>query len=247
MAPDVANEPAAIRGEILPAALSADALDDRIAIVGMAGSGKTYAAKGFIDPEQREFAFDPVRRALSNRGHYIAAALTIVLAYIAAGAPGRLRPIGSDEAWSDRVRSALVWLGESDPLVTQAELHEDDPGRLRRAGVFEAWSQLPPQLELTAKNGYLARELIAAAERFQPLHEALITIASGAGMKPIPGPWGATGGRRVNPGPSGACPRRSKAGSRATSTRRETGDRAREGAGIPSTARVACLEAFDCS
>jgi uncharacterized protein len=28
--------------------LSADALDDRIAIVGTAGSGKTYAAKGFV-------------------------------------------------------------------------------------------------------------------------------------------------------------------------------------------------------
>src|SRR5260370_38436382 len=36
-------------GEILPAALPADALDDRIAIVGTAGSGKTYAAKGFVE------------------------------------------------------------------------------------------------------------------------------------------------------------------------------------------------------
>src|SRR3981189_2876526 len=32
-----------------PAALPADALDDRIAIVGTAGSGKTYAAKGFVE------------------------------------------------------------------------------------------------------------------------------------------------------------------------------------------------------
>jgi polynucleotide 5'-kinase involved in rRNA processing len=31
------------------AALSIDALDDRIAIVGTAGSGKTYAAKGFVE------------------------------------------------------------------------------------------------------------------------------------------------------------------------------------------------------
>jgi hypothetical protein len=35
--------------DILPAALPADALDDRIAIVGTAGSGKTYAAKGFVE------------------------------------------------------------------------------------------------------------------------------------------------------------------------------------------------------
>jgi putative protein kinase ArgK-like GTPase of G3E family len=35
--------------EVLPAALPTDALDDRIAIVGTAGSGKTYAAKGFVE------------------------------------------------------------------------------------------------------------------------------------------------------------------------------------------------------
>ena len=32
-----------------PVNLPADALDDRIAIVGTAGSGKTYAAKGFVE------------------------------------------------------------------------------------------------------------------------------------------------------------------------------------------------------
>jgi Cdc6-like AAA superfamily ATPase len=39
----------AIRENDLPTALPADALDDRIAIVGTAGSGKTYAAKGFVE------------------------------------------------------------------------------------------------------------------------------------------------------------------------------------------------------
>jgi uncharacterized protein len=39
----------AAAGDVLPVALSADALDDRIAIVGTAGSGKTYAAKGFVE------------------------------------------------------------------------------------------------------------------------------------------------------------------------------------------------------
>src|SRR5947207_5117272 len=35
--------------DVLSAILPADALDDRIAIVGTAGSGKTYAAKGFVE------------------------------------------------------------------------------------------------------------------------------------------------------------------------------------------------------
>src|SRR6516225_10830115 len=36
-------------GELPLVSLSAEALDDRIAIVGTAGSGKTYAAKGFVE------------------------------------------------------------------------------------------------------------------------------------------------------------------------------------------------------
>ena len=40
---------AAVSDDVLPAVLPADALDDRIAIVGTAGSGKTYAAKGFVE------------------------------------------------------------------------------------------------------------------------------------------------------------------------------------------------------
>ena len=36
-------------GDIAAPILSADALNDRIAIVGTAGSGKTYAAKGFVE------------------------------------------------------------------------------------------------------------------------------------------------------------------------------------------------------
>jgi DNA helicase HerA-like ATPase len=37
------------RGDPFPTALPLDALDERIAIVGTAGSGKTYAAKGFVE------------------------------------------------------------------------------------------------------------------------------------------------------------------------------------------------------
>jgi DNA helicase HerA-like ATPase len=44
-----ARSAAVVSDDVLPAALPADALDDRIAIVGTAGSGKTYAAKGFVE------------------------------------------------------------------------------------------------------------------------------------------------------------------------------------------------------
>jgi polynucleotide 5'-kinase involved in rRNA processing len=47
-----------------PTILSTAALDDRIAIVGTAGSGKTYAAKGFVerllDTSARVAVVDPL-------------------------------------------------------------------------------------------------------------------------------------------------------------------------------------------
>src|SRR5271163_1275626 len=44
-----ARAAAVVSDDILPANLPFEALDDRIAIVGTAGSGKTYAAKGFVE------------------------------------------------------------------------------------------------------------------------------------------------------------------------------------------------------
>jgi hypothetical protein len=47
--------------------LPAEALDDRIAIVGTAGSGKTYAAKGFVERLLERVAFPPIRTFDSSR------------------------------------------------------------------------------------------------------------------------------------------------------------------------------------
>ena len=38
-----------------------------------------------------------------------------------------LKPSGSFEAWSARVRSALVWLGEDDPCGTVERFHQAEP------------------------------------------------------------------------------------------------------------------------
>src|SRR5271170_3886939 len=52
--------PKARAGEVKASILSADALDDRIAIVGTAGSGKTYAAKGLLESGARVAIVDPL-------------------------------------------------------------------------------------------------------------------------------------------------------------------------------------------
>ena len=91
-------------------------------------------------PEFREFNFDPVDRVLSDRGKYIAAALTVCRAYIVAGRPDVVTPrLASFEVWSDTVRSALVWLGQEDPIKSMESAKAEDPERTELMDMQEAW------------------------------------------------------------------------------------------------------------
>jgi putative DNA primase/helicase len=91
-------------------------------------------------PELRQFDFDPVERVLNDRGKYIAAALTIGRAYVAAGRPGLLPRLASFEAWSDLVRSALVWLGKADVVESMESARANDPERSELGELLEAWA-----------------------------------------------------------------------------------------------------------
>ena len=77
-------------------------------------------------PELREFKNDALARAASQRGAYVAAALTVIRAYLAAGAPRVCGPFGSYTAWSRMVRSPLVWLGEPDPIASMDAARKED-------------------------------------------------------------------------------------------------------------------------
>lgn len=92
-------------------------------------------------PELREFSGNPFSEVISNRGKYIAAALTVVRAYVVAGCPGTLPPLASFEAWSRLVRSALVWLGRADPVATQEAARADDPGVADLKALMLTWTQ----------------------------------------------------------------------------------------------------------
>ena len=92
-------------------------------------------------PETRTFKANPFDTVLNNRGLYLWAALTIVLAYRAAGMPDRLPGIGDLFAeWSDYIRSALVWLGYDDPVLTMEAVRDNDPSRQARVAMFQAIS-----------------------------------------------------------------------------------------------------------
>lgn len=79
-------------------------------------------------PERRSFTKDHLAEVAANRGRLIADGLTVVLAYLAAGAPALdLFAYGGFEVWDRMVRRPLVWLGQPDPLLTAEGLRENDP------------------------------------------------------------------------------------------------------------------------
>ncbi|WP_424813551.1 topoisomerase [Roseococcus sp. YIM B11640] len=102
-------------------------------------------------PELREFKGDPVREVLGNRGRYVSACLIIVRAYIEAGRPGLLKPIASFEDWSNTVRSALVWLGCSDPADSMEEARKDDPETSELSEMLSVWHQALGEQALTVQ------------------------------------------------------------------------------------------------
>lgn len=114
---------------------------------------------GIERPELRIFDTNPVRDVLANRGVYVAAALTIVRAYVVAGIPGRLPLLASFSDWSDFVRSPLVWLGCADPVASMEAAREDDPTLVEHKAVLAAWAQY-----LKLNREYTAKQLVDAAE-----------------------------------------------------------------------------------
>ena len=106
-------------------------------------------------PELREFNFDPIERVLTNRGAYIAAAITIARAYNAAGSPKVCGALGSYGEWAKVVRAPLIWLGQADPVESMEKTREEDPVRGAARNLIGFWKE-----ELVLGVGYSAIELI---------------------------------------------------------------------------------------
>jgi putative DNA primase/helicase len=94
-------------------------------------------------PELREFQRDVLRQIASNRSTYVAGGLTIIRAYLAAGAPRVCGPFGSYADWSRMVRSPLVWLGEPDPVTSIDATRAEDADLADLGEFIDLWvSQL---------------------------------------------------------------------------------------------------------
>ena len=110
-------------------------------------------------PELREFRQDALEVAAVNRGTYVAAALTIVRAFFAAGLPSVCKPFGSYAAWSRMVRSPLVWLGEPDPTKSMDEIREEDVELTNIREFVGLWIDY----ELDLNSDYTTAQIIEAA------------------------------------------------------------------------------------
>jgi hypothetical protein len=109
-------------------------------------------------PELRKFNRDTLRQAAANRGTYVAAGLTIMRAYLAAGAPPVCGPFGSYAEWSQMVRSPLVWLGEPDPVASVDTTQAEDPELADLREVVDQWRD-----ELKLDEPYLSASIVEAA------------------------------------------------------------------------------------
>ena len=90
-------------------------------------------------PELRTFSFDPVERVLADRGRYVAAALTVVRAFVTSGDTPGMDPLASYGDYSATVRGALVWLGKADPARSMERAREDDPELSALRSVMAQW------------------------------------------------------------------------------------------------------------
>lgn len=99
-------------------------------------------------PELREFHRDTLEHVAGNRGAYVAAVLTVIRAYLMAGAPRVCGPFGSYTAWSTMVRSPLVWLGEPDPVGSMDAARNEDPELSDIREFFDLWLAYELDLDL---------------------------------------------------------------------------------------------------
>jgi putative DNA primase/helicase len=113
-------------------------------------------------PEERQFRSDPVKQILADRGRLVAAAMTIVRAYLIAGPARKLKPLASYGSWSDLVRAPLVWLDCADPVETMKDARESDPVLTTLRTVLECW------LAVFGEEGRTAQQVVSALSMFDP-------------------------------------------------------------------------------
>ena len=120
---------------------------------------------GMERPELREFTGNPVEDVARDRGKYVAACLTIMLAYKEAGRPNDLAAIASFDEWHGWVRGALVWLGCDDPVQSMETARDNDPVLAELREMIGLWSG-------SVGVGHGAIKTVSEIDQFSQMREA---------------------------------------------------------------------------
>lgn len=140
------------------------------------------------NPRERVFAGDPLAAVIAQRARYAGAAMTMVRAYIHAGAPDAVG-YASFEVWSRAVRSALIWSGGVDVLEGVREGVANDPEAEKRRRLLAfirdtVFPTLPAdaRADWRFKSGHVDAAMAAAGVDGAALAVALgLDIHAGAG------------------------------------------------------------------
>jgi hypothetical protein len=132
-------------------------------------------------PELRRFQNDALETATADRAGYLAATLTIIRAYLAAGAPEVCGPLGSYSAWSKMVRSPLVWLGMPDPAVSIETARAEDTVLTDLQEFFDLWIDYDLGLDTPYITSRIIELACAPPSGFNPpaFEQFLLRIAAG--------------------------------------------------------------------
>ncbi|MGC2459208.1 MAG: DNA-primase RepB domain-containing protein [Gallionellaceae bacterium] len=95
-------------------------------------------------PAMISYTSDPVDRVRKNRELYVAAVLTIIMAYRQAGSPRTSvkNIVTFGGAWTDYCRQPLLWLGHPDPATALFEQIKDDPDGDALSGLMTEWQAI---------------------------------------------------------------------------------------------------------
>jgi hypothetical protein len=131
-------------------------------------------------PSARTFTGDPLKEVRSRHSHYVACALTIVRAYLNAGAPKTPCPsFGSFGQWSNWVRQSLMWLGMVDPAGSVFEQLEVDPVRDMLGRLMQAWHDV--YVDKPVRTKHVTRDAGINATKHAELYDVLEDIAGERG------------------------------------------------------------------
>lgn len=125
-------------------------------------------------PVAREFKRpDLIEQVRRHRARYVAAALTIIRAWICAGSPtSSVKTVATYSQWSHWCRQPLLWLGLPDPATRLFEQVARDPDSELLGRLMVAWR------ESFAARPVLVRELIPEMRNNIDLRESIEEIAT---------------------------------------------------------------------